>query len=127
MKITKKERFVEIDPNKEFKRRECYYCSKFGFTSYLGRRPNYNEIDKDLWWYCERCHRTFLERETRMEGRLKSAVDVQAKGDEKTIMGLDNLVPTNTAQRRIKERLKNEKDPDVRALIKQGLDPQDVN
>ena len=127
MKINKKERFVSIDPEVEDKERICLYCIKEDHYSKLTRRPNYNEIDKDMWLYCNNCHRAFLIRETRMEGRLKAAVDTKYDEDDKTVMGLDNLLAKTSEQKRIKERLKTEKDPDVRQLIKQGLDPQDVN
>ena len=111
---------MEIEYDVEDKTRICLYCEKWKIYSKLTRRPNYEEVDKDMWLYCHNCHRAFLVRETRMEGRLKAAVETKAFEEERTVMGLDNLKPTNPQQKKLKERLAKEKDPDVRALLKQG-------
>jgi hypothetical protein len=65
-----------------------------------------------------------------MEGRLKASVDTKMYEEERTIMGLDNLTPRDRYQKQRKElleRLKKEKDPDIRDLIKKGYDVYDVN
>lgn len=129
-KINKKERFMYVDNSVEKPKRKCLYCEKLDIHITLTPRPNYNEVDKDMWLYCSNCHRAYLLNETRMEGRLKASVDTKMYEDEKTIMGLDNLTPRDRYQRQRKElleRLKKEKDPDVRDLIKKGYDVYDVN
>ena len=121
MKINKKDKFTAIEYDVEDKERVCLYCEKEHVRSKLTRRPNYEEVDKDMWLYCPNCHRSFLMRETRMEGRLKAAVDTKMdEDDDKTVMGLDNLLERDSQAKKIQDRLKKEKDPDVRALIKQG-------
>lgn len=119
-----------VDNSVEKPKRKCLYCEKLDIHVTLTPRPNYNEVDKDMWLYCDNCHRTYLLNETRMEGRLKASVDTKMYEDEKTIMGLDNLTPRDRYQKQRKElleRLKKEKDPDVRDLIKKGYDVYDVN
>ena len=121
MKILNKERFSVIEYESEDKEKVCLYCEKEHVRSKLTRRPNYEEIDKDMWLYCPNCHRSFLMREVRMEGRLKAAVDTKMEDDDdKSVLGLDNLLAKNSQKKKIEDRLKREKDPDVRQLIKQG-------
>ena len=126
MKITRKTRFTDID-YKEEKKRYCQYCHKYKLDIKLTRRPNYNEIDKDMWWYCPNCHRTFLPRENPMEGRLKAAVDTKMYEEERTIIGMDNLLPkeSDPKKKALKERIEKETDLDVIALLKQGYDVQE--
>ena len=127
-KIHKKDHLMDITKAEDKPRRKCLYCEKYSIESFLTPRPNYDEIDKDMWLYCPHCHRTYLLNETRMEGRLKASVDAMMYEDEKTIMGLDNLAFKDKYQRQKKEileRLKKEKDPEVRELIKRGYDVQD--
>ena len=120
MKINKKDKFTAIEYDVEDKERVCLYCIKYKVRVKLTRRPNYEEVDKDMWLYCPNCHRAFLTRETRMEGRLKSAVDTKIDEEDKTVMGLDNLLARDSLKKKVQDRLKNEKDPEVRELIKQG-------
>ena len=78
MKIKQREhRFVEINPNLDPKIKICLYCEKWNIHVKLTPRPNYEEIDKDMWLYCKNCHRAFLKRDTRTEGRLKSTVEAK--------------------------------------------------
>jgi len=104
----------------------CRICERFGRRSVLGPRQNYSERDADKWRECGFCRRIFPIYEIKYEGKLVGLIEPEENPFKSTgnISGLDNKHHNRTEERRkqIKERIKNERDPEIRALLKQGFD-----
>jgi hypothetical protein len=105
----------------------CQICmAKFSMRVPLGPRLDYTERDADKWRQCPHCRRIFPIYEIRHEGKLVGLLEPEENPFKSTgdITGLDNKGFDKTARKRkeIKERIKNERDPEIRALLKQGFD-----
>ena len=106
----------------------CRHCEKFGIRAVLGPRQNYTERDADKWRECQHCRRIYPIYEIKHEGKLVGLIEPEVNPFKSTgeVTGLDNKDYYSTraerAKKKIRERIKNEKDPEIRALLKQGFD-----
>ncbi len=104
----------------------CRFCEKFGIRAVLGPRQNYTERDADKWRECTFCRRIFPIYEIRHEGKLVGLIEPETNPFKSTgsVEGLDNKVFDRTAQRKreIQKKIREEKDPEIRHLLKQGFD-----
>ena len=104
----------------------CRLCERFGRRSPLGPRLDYNERDADKWRQCTFCRRIFPIYEIKHEGKLVGLIEPEENPFKSTgeVIGLDNKVFDRQAKRKkeIQDRIKNEKDPEIRALLIQGFD-----
>ena len=128
MKISNKDR-AGIVSNEESERESiafCRLCEKFGIRAVLGPRQNYTERDADKWRQCTHCRRIYPIYEIKHEGKLVGLIEPEVNPFKSTgeVVGLDNKIysKVETAKKKIRERIKNEKDPEIRALLKQGFD-----
>ena len=104
----------------------CRICEKFGIRSVLGPREYYTERDADKWRQCKFCRRIFPIYEIRHEGKLVGLIEPEENPFKSTgeVTGLDNKIFDRRERKKkeIRERIKNERDPEIRALLKQGFD-----
>ena len=92
----------------------------------MGPRQNYTERDADKWRECTFCRRIYPIYEIKHEGKLVGLIEPETNPFKSTgdVVGLDNKNWDKRARKRqqLKERIKNERDPEIRALLKQGFD-----
>jgi hypothetical protein len=104
----------------------CRLCERFGIRAVLGPRQHYNERDADKWRECTFCRRIFPIYEIKHEGKLVGLIEPETNPFKSTgeVIGLDNKVHDRNQIRKeqIKKRIREERDPEVRALLKQGYD-----
>jgi hypothetical protein len=104
----------------------CRLCERFGIRAVLGPRQNYSERDADKWRECTFCRRIFPIYEIKHEGKLVGLIEPETNPFKSTgeVVGLDNKVHDRNQIRKeqIKKRIREERDPEVRALLKQGYD-----
>lgn len=105
----------------------CQICLKnFSIKAPLGPRKDYNERDADKWRQCKHCRRIFPIYELKHEGKLVGLIEPEENPFKSTgeVTGLDNKIFDRAAQRKeeIKKRIREERDPEIRALLKQGFD-----
>ena len=104
----------------------CRLCERFGIRAVLGPRQNYYERDADKWRECTHCRRIFPIYEIKHEGKLVGLIEPEVNPFKSTgeVIGLDNKVVDRNALRKeeIKKRIREEKDPEIKALLRQGFD-----
>ena len=128
MKISNKDKvgILEDDEDQKNSIAFCRLCERFGIRAVLGPRQNYEERDADKWRECTFCRRIYPIYEIKHEGKLVGLIEPEVNPFKSTgdIVGLDNKNWDKRARKRqqIKERIKNERDPEIRALLKQGFD-----
>lgn len=128
MKISNKSRIGivhEEDTNKEAIA-YCRLCERFNIRAVLGPRQDYNERDADKWRECTFCRRIFPIYEIKHEGKLVGLLEPEVNPFKSTgeVSGLDNKIFDRTAMKKeaIKKRIREEKDPEIKALLRQGFD-----
>ena len=128
MKISNKDRvgILQDDEDQKDSLAFCRLCERFGIRAVLGPRQNYAERDADKWRECTFCRRIYPIYEIKHEGKLVGLIEPEVNPFKSTgdVVGLDNKNWDKRARKRqqIKERIKNERDPEIRALLKQGFD-----
>ena len=104
----------------------CRLCERFGIRAVLGPRQNYTERDADKWRQCTFCRRIFPIYEIKHEGKLVGLLEPEVNPFKSTgeVSGLDNKNFDRVAIRKeeIKKKIREEKDPEIKALLKQGFD-----
>ncbi len=104
----------------------CRLCERFGIRAVLGPRQNYTERDADKWRQCTFCRRIFPIYEIKHEGKLVGLLEPEENPFKSTgeVSGLDNKIFDRVAQRKeeIKKKIREEKDPEIKALLRQGFD-----
>lgn len=104
----------------------CRLCERFGIRAPLGPRLDYNERDADKWRQCTFCRRIFPIYEIKHEGKLVGLLEPEENPFKSTgeVTGLDNKIVDKRAEKKeaIKKRIREERDPEIRALLKQGFD-----
>ena len=128
MKISNKDKvgILQDDEDQKDSIAFCRLCERFGIRAVLGPRQNYTERDADKWRECTFCRRIYPIYEIKHEGKLVGLIEPEVNPFKSTgeVVGLDNKNWDKRARKRqqIKERIKNERDPEIRALLKQGFD-----
>lgn len=128
MKISNKDRIgiVEDSTPEHDAVAFCRLCERFGIRAPLGPRLDYNERDADKWRQCTFCRRIFPIYEIKHEGKLVGLLEPEENPFKSTgeVSGLDNKIIDRTAAKKeaIKKRIREEKDPEIKALLKQGFD-----
>jgi hypothetical protein len=104
----------------------CRLCERFGIRAVLGPRQNYTERDADKWRECNFCRRIFPIYEIKHEGKLVGLLEPEVNPFKSTgeVSGLDNKNFDRQAIRKeeIKKRIREEKDPEIKELLRQGFD-----
>jgi len=105
----------------------CRLCERnFSRRIPLGPRQNYNERDADKWRECPWCRRIFPIYEIKHEGKLVGLLEPEVNPFKSTgeVTGLDNKNFDRQAIRKeeIKKRIREEKDPEIKELLRQGFD-----
>jgi hypothetical protein len=104
----------------------CRICERYSIRAVLGPRQDYNERDADKWRQCTNCRRIFPIYEIKHEGKLVGLLEPEENPFKSTgsVEGLDNKVFDRKARKKkeIQDKIKNERDPEIRALLKQGFD-----
>lgn len=105
----------------------CQICLRnFSIKAPLGPRLDYNERDADKWRQCTHCRRIFPIYELKHEGKLVGLIEPEENPFKSTgeVTGLDNKIVDKRAEKKeaIKKRIREERDPEIRALLKQGFD-----
>ena len=128
MKISSKDRvgIVEDSTPEHDAIAFCRLCERFGIRAVLGPRQNYNERDADKWRECTFCRRIFPIYELKHEGKLVGLIEPEVNPFKSTgeVTGLDNKNFDRVALKKeaIKKRIREERDPEIKALLKQGFD-----
>jgi hypothetical protein len=104
----------------------CRLCRRFNIEAVLGPRKNYHERDADKWRQCTFCNKIFPIYEIKHEGKLVGLIEPEENPFKSTgeVQGLDNRgIDKNAIKKeQIKKRIREEKDPEIKALLKQGFD-----
>ncbi len=127
MKISNKDRIGIVHDEQEHDSIAfCRLCERFGIRAPLGPRKDYNERDADKWRQCKHCRRIFPIYEIKHEGKLVGLLEPEENPFKSTgeVAGLDNKIVDRTQQRKeeIKKRIREERDPEIKALLRQGFD-----
>ncbi len=109
----------------------CHECAKDGIYSVLGLRilAENEKPAEDYynWRQCKICTTIFPIYETKTESKLEDFVETSNDpfGQGKTMMGNENkkkLTPRQKEIKRLKDEADKQKDPEIRAALKRGLD-----
>ena len=127
MKISNKDRIGIVHEQEDNEAiAYCRLCERFGIRAVLGPRQNYNERDADKWRQCKHCRRVFPIYEIKHEGKLVGLLEPEVNPFKSTgeVSGLDNKNFDRQALRKeeIKKRIREEKDPEIKELLRQGFD-----
>ncbi len=132
MKIPRKDK-VDIleDSDADSEIAFCRYCQvNFNEHNPLGPRKDYEERDKDLWRQCTVCNKIFPVYEVKYEGKLRGLIDADQTANpfeqtKNAIVGFSNKDHRPSEKERLRKRIKEERDPEVRELLKQGIEIED--
>ena len=128
MKILKKSKIdilEESDPDSEVA--YCRFCMiNFNLKHPLGPRKDYEERDADMWRQCYECWRIFPIYEVKYEGKLTGLIEAEQTNNpfeqtKSAIVGLSNRDQRPDQKERLRKKIQEEHDPDVRALLRQGV------
>lgn len=128
MKISNKDRIGIVHEQEDDREAiaYCRLCERFNIRAVLGPRQNYTERDADKWRQCTFCRRIFPIYEIKHEGKLVGLLEPEVNPFKSTgeVSGLDNKIFDRTAIKKeaIKKRIREEKDPEIKALLRQGFD-----
>jgi len=106
----------------------CRFCMiNFNMKHPLGPRLDYNERDADMWRQCYECWRIFPIYEVKYEGKLTGLIEAEQTTNpfeqtKSAIVGLSNRDQRPTQKDRLRKIIKEEHDPEVRELLKQGYE-----
>jgi len=107
----------------------CRHCMiNFNLKHQLYERKDYDERDADLWLQCWECWRIYPKYEVKYEGRLRGLIDADVEGPMSSVpkvVGFDNKHKQEKKTDRLRRRIKEEHDPEVRQLLKQGIEIED--
>ena len=128
MKIDRKSKvdiLEESEPDTETA--YCRFCMiNFNMKHPLGPRLDYNERDADMWRQCYECWRIFPIYEVKYEGKLTGLIEAEDTNNpfeqtKSAIVGLSNRDQRPTQKDRLRKKIQEEHDPDVKALLRQGI------
>ena len=132
-KIKRKDTFSIIHDNGEEERvsRYCHHCMEYGFYNKLGPKILIGDErpapDHDKWCQCLSCGHIYPIYEAKIESKLQDFVETSSNPFDtgKSIVGLDNKVKKTRFQKkiqRLKDRIDNEKDLDIKRELRKGND-----
>lgn len=128
MKIQRREKIdvlEESDPDNDIA--YCKHCLiNFNLKHQLGPRLDYNERDADMWRQCIECKRIYPVYAVKWEGKLKGLIEAEGENPftspHDSVIGMDNKLSRYDPKAERRKKIREEHDPDVRALLKQGLE-----
>jgi hypothetical protein len=105
----------------------CRHCMiNFNQKNVLHERKDYNERDADLWRQCWECWRIYPVYELKYEGKLRGIIerDEHPFSTTPSVVGMENKHKgrADHSKERLRKKIADEHDPDVRELLKQGFE-----
>jgi|GEM_PF-793784 len=127
MKIPRKDKVGILEEEEDPEVSYCRFCMiNFNMKHRLGPRLDYEERDKDMWRQCPECYRIFPIYEVKYEGRLTGLIEAEQTKNpfekiKSDIVGLSNRDQRPSERERLRKKIQEEHDPDVKALLRQGI------
>ena len=132
MKINRRDRIdVLEDSDPDSKITYCRFCMvNFHLKHPLGPRKDYYERDADLWLQCYECWRIYPIYEAKYEGKLHGLIEAEQTHNpfekiQSDVVGFDNRDYRPSEKERLRKKIRDEHDPDVRELLRQGYTIED--